>query len=529
MTTSSPDAGRTAPGDPEPGRGPAQGPDSWDLLVSAALVGTARRAVPDTPDLPATAETGGAAALLDRAALATVRRLAGYTPARAAPVAPAPEADRPEAGGPAARRLEAVLADRSGLLPEWLELAAAAGLRVPAEHLPALLDRGAHDSSLRPAVAAAAGARGLWLAGFDPDWSYLLAESAPEDVFDEQAWLYGTEGERRRMLGALRAADPARGRELLASVWPDLRKAELRRRLLEAMGTGLGPDDAGLLETALDDKGANVRGLALSLLTRLPRCAHADRLRDHVRAHVRPGPEDTVVVTPVGADEAGLLRDLALARPSGAVGRRERAEYLWTLVTRAPLDVWTGLLGTDPAGVLERVSRSDDEELHDALINAIGVQEDGEWARAALGMLEGKVTDRMLSAARSRRPLQLEPLLRVLPARERCSLAERSFGPRTNTRDVRSLLHAVPGPWTASLAHRVADRLGGKGWDRDHGGYRSVCDLLAERTPPELAHELPQETPSLAAVGGPDGTGDSAYRSLLGTLRFRLDMHKELA
>lgn len=510
------------------GPAPSPAPDSWDLLVSTALVGTARRAVPDTPDLPATAETEGPAALLDRAALATVRRLAGYTPARVAPIDPDPGPDLPEAGERPARRLAVVLSDRPELLPEWLELVAAAGLRAPAEYLPALLDRGARDSALRPAVAAAGGSRGRWLARFEPDWAYLLTESRPDDVFDEDTWLNGTEGERRRMLGALRAADPARGRELLAQVWPDLRKAELRRRLLEAMETGLGPDDADLLETALDDKGANVRGLALSLLTRLPHSAHADRLRDHVRAHVRPGPEDTVLATPVGADETGLLRDLALARPTGEIGRRERAEHLWTLVTRTPLDVWTDLLGTDPAGVLERVSRSGDDELHDALLNAIGVQEDPDWARAALGPLQGRVTDRMVSAARGRRSLQLEPLLRVLPAGERCALVERSFGPGTGTRDVWSLLNAVPGPWTAELTHRVVARLGGKGWNRDHGGYRSVCLLIAERAAPGLVHELPRETPALDAVGGPGGTGDSAYRSLLDTLHFRLDMHKEL-
>ncbi|MFY7064802.1 DUF5691 domain-containing protein [Nocardiopsis changdeensis] len=505
---------------------PSPAPDSWDLLVSAALVGTARRAVPETPDLPATGESEGAAALLDRAALATVRRLAGYTPARVDPIDPDPGPDLPEVGEQAVRRLEAILADRSELLPEWLELVAAAGLRAPAEHLPALLDRGARDSALRSAVAAAGGSRGRWLARFDPDWAYLLTESDPADVFDEDTWLHGTEGERRRMLGALRAADPARGRELLAAVWPDLRKAELRRRLLEAMETGLGPEDADLLETALDDKGANVRGLALSLLTRLPHSAHADRLRDHVRAHAGPGPKDTVVVTPVEPDEAGLLRDLALARPTGEIGLRERSEYLWTLVTRTPLDVWTDLLGTDPAGVLERVARSGDDELHDALLNAIGVQEDAVWARAALGLLEGRVTDRMVKAARGRRSLQLEPLLRVLPVGERCALVERSFGPGTGTRDVWSLLNAVPGPWTAKLVHQVVDRLGGKGWDRDQGGYRSVCLLVAERTPPELVHDLPRETPNLAAVGG--GPSDHAYQSLLNTLRFRLDMHKEL-
>ncbi|MDT0326856.1 DUF5691 domain-containing protein [Nocardiopsis lambiniae] len=518
MTTNPPaHGGYDAPEDP------LAAVDSWDHLVSTALVGTARRSVPATPDLPETPDSEGATALLDRAALATVRRLAGYTPARVVPIEPDTASGPPEVGPRAAARLGVILADRPELLTEWLELVAVAGRCAPAEHLPDLLDRGARDSGLRPAIAAACGPRGHWLARFEHDWSYLLAESGPGDVFDEKTWLHGTEGERRRMLCALRAADPARGRELLAGIWDDLRKAELRRRLLEAMEIGLGPDDADLLDRALDDRGANVRGLALSLLTRLPHSAHADRLRDHVRSHVRTGPGRTIVLTPVEPEETGLFRDLALVRPTGEISRRERAEHLWTLITRAPLDVWTDLLDTDPAGVLDRVS--DDAEAHDALLNAIGVHEDPVWARAALELLQGRVAQRMVSTARDRRSLQLEPLLRVLSAEERCALAERSFGPKTGTRDVWSLLNAVPGPWATDLSHRIVRRLQGKGWERDRGGYRSVCLLAAERMPPELVHDLPEETPAASAVGD---AGDSAYRNLRDTLRFRLDMHREL-
>ena len=503
--------------------------DSWDLLVSTALVGTARRAVPDTPDLPATAAAEGAAALLDRAALATVRRLAGYTPGRADPVDPDPGPGLPEAGEGPARRLAVILSTRRAHLPEWLELAAAAGVGAPAEHLPDLLGEGARDSGLRPAIAAVSGSRGRWLARFDSDWSYLLAESHPGDAFDENTWLNGTDRERCRTLKALRAADPARGRELLARVWPGLRTAELRRRLLEAMETGLGTDDADLLEKALDDRGANVRGLALSLLTRLPHSAHADRLRDHVRAHARPGPEGTVLVTPVGADETGLLRDLALTRPTGETNRRKRAEHLWALVTHTPLDVWTGLLGTDPAGVLACVSRSGDDELYDALLNAAGVQKDTDWARAALGSLQGRIADHMADTVQNRRPLQLEPLLGLLPAEERCALVARSLGPDTRTRDTWYLLNATPGPWTAELTRRAVERLGGRGWSRDHSGYRALCQTIAVRSAPGAVRELPRETPALDAVGGPGGTCDSAYRDLIDTLRFRLDMHKEFS
>ncbi|MEU6950612.1 hypothetical protein ABZ957_36225, partial [Streptomyces sp. NPDC046316] len=58
--------------------------DAWEELVTSALLGTDRR----PPALPATAAGGAPVALLDAAALHTVRRRAGLRPG---PAAPAPE------------------------------------------------------------------------------------------------------------------------------------------------------------------------------------------------------------------------------------------------------------------------------------------------------------------------------------------------------------------------------------------------------------------------------------------------------
>ncbi|PDP85613.1 hypothetical protein CQJ94_21650 [Glycomyces fuscus] len=490
--------------------------DSWDRLVSTALVGTSKRSVPDTPDLPATPEDEDSAALLDRAALAAVRRAAGYTPATGiAPVEPDSEDDRPEVGGAATARLDVLLSERSELLPEWLELVAASGRRAAHSSVPDLLDQGARDSRLRPALAAAVGTRGHWLAGLNPAWSYMLAESVPADRFSERDWGCGTPGERRRALAALRAADPDRARELLAAVWTGLAKADLRRRLLETFTTGLGPADEGFLDRALDDRSANVRGLALSLLTRLPGSAHAERLRDHVRAHASARNDGSLWVDPVRTRDAAVHRDLALAAPSEhAETVHERTERVWALVTHTPLDVWPGLLGTDPAGVLAaaRKEAAESTGLFPALVNAVVVQQDAEWARAVLGALGSRG---------SGRGLQLGRLLELLPVGERCAHVGAVLTDKASLNRWGELLHDTAGPWTPELSARVVARLHAQDRKHDYHGYRRLCEAAAVHMPPALVTDLRQDPPYH------DASGD-AYLRLRDTLRFRLDMHREL-
>ena len=493
--------------------------DSWDRLVSAALVGTSRRSVPDTPDLPATPATEGAAALLDRAALAAVRRAAGHTPVTATPVAPDASEELPQAGEAATHRLELILAGRGALLPEWLERAAAHGVRAAHSSLPALLDQGVRESRLRPALAAVVGGRGHWLARFNPSWAYMQGESVPGDRFEQHEWEQGTPARRRRALTALRTTDPDAARALLQGVWPDLAKAELRRRLLEAMETGLGPADEEFLEHALDDRGANVRGLALSLLTRLPDSAHAHRLRGHVREHASADDKGGLRVETVHTRRDDIHRDLALAAPQAeAETKDERSERLWALVTHAPLDVWPDLLGTDPAGVLAAAHGSGDADLADAFVNAVAVQRDTVWARSVLEAAGPRIARR--SSAHTRRSFQLAKLLDLLTAEERCAHVRDVLTSGVGMERWGEALRATGGPWTASLSELVVRRLHQPGRKRDSFGYREICEAAAEHMPPEHLADLREDPPF-------DDTAD-AYLRLRETLRFRLDMHKEL-
>ncbi|MFE3458120.1 DUF5691 domain-containing protein [Nocardiopsis aegyptia] len=498
--------------------------DSWDRLVSTALVGTGRRAVPDTPDLPDTPADVPARVLLDRAVLAAVRRDAGYTPSTRTPVTPDGDPERPEAGAAADARLAEILASRPELLPEWLRLAADAGLSPSRATVPALLDRGVGDSELRPAIVRAVGPRARWLARFKPAWSYAHAVLLPGDRYRERDWTHGTPGERRHALAALRATDPARARELLAEAWPGLRQADQRRHLLETLATGLGADDEPLLDRALDDRSATVRGQALALLTRLPDSGHAHRLRGYVRELARTDGRGGVAVDPVRPDRSDILRDLTLVvtgrEPDTAATQAERES---ALVTHAPLDVWTDLLGRTPEDVVARLERSDEPRLRETFAGAAGLQGDAAWARALLRSIGTGLVDPRSHHYRDRGALQLAGLFDALPPDERCRVLLDAVDDDTTLLALDQVIRTVPAPWSADLCDWVVRRLHRPLKRRsDVSGFRVFCSVAAERLSPELHTALPDQPP------GGDTAAAEPYLRLRDTLRFRHDMTREL-
>lgn len=496
---------------------------SWERLVSTALVGTSRRPVPDLPDLPRSPREG-AAALLDLAAVDTVRTRAGYTAHTAEPVTPDAPDTRPQVGAAAIHRLDVILADRPELLPEWLGRAVRGGRRVSHTQIPDLLERASRDSGLRPLVATAVGDRGTWLASFNNAWSFIAREPLATDVHTDAAWHGGTPAQRRRALFALRATDPAAARDLLAAAWPLESKGEERRGLLEALSVNLGPDDEAVLDHALDDRSANVRGLALALLTRLPDSAHAHRLRAHLREHVRcdQGAPRAVDIVDMDLRSTELMRDLALVPPKdGQRSRRDRWERGRVLVTHAPLDTWTELLGTGPAGVLDLAEG--ERDLREGLADAVCLQADPDWARAVLDHPGSGLAQLLRAGVQNRHWPRTRELLAALPVEERCARALSAIGADRADGDTGVLgqvLHAIDAPWSRELSEEVARRLAAPLGTRDSRGYRFLCEAAAEHMPPEHLDLLPEQPPH-------EEEGH-AYLRLRETLRFRLDMHREL-
>ncbi|MFH7594202.1 DUF5691 domain-containing protein [Streptomyces racemochromogenes] len=505
----------------------------WEGLVAAALLGTERRG--GTPE-----------ALLDAAAVQTLRRRAGLRPAPAARrPEPAPRDPRPAPPDAARRRLAQLLAGRGNaggtgrrgaapdlteLLPQWLAAAGQHGYRAPSALLPALLDAARARSDLRPQALALAGARGLWLARLNPEWRFALRGSAGggelPDPADGEAvarlWEEGLFAERVALLGAVRARDAAAATRLLAGTWATER-AEDRLMFLDSLRTGLSMADEPFLEAALGDRSRNVRATAAELLSALPESALAGRMAQRALACV--GPE---AVEPPAECDAGMLRDGVVKRPPA--GRGERAWWLGQVVEAAPLSCWRARFGgLEPAEIVARpVAGGWAEEIHAAWCRAAVRQRDAQWSKALLGPASAPPAAGPGTASLAERA----KLLETLAEGERAEwVAE--FVRAHGLSEAFQLLGVCRVPWAGPLGRAVVDALDAA---RIAGGYpwsfSGVMGLAERCLDPEEAERLEGLTAGVAdAPEGGSGAGAywaEAFQRLVATLRVRAAMLAEL-
>ncbi|MFI6487543.1 DUF5691 domain-containing protein [Streptomyces sp. NPDC050564] len=524
---------------------------SWEELVTVALLGTERRTPPGWApgrDAPV--------ALLDAAAVETLRRRAGVRPARAAArPEPAARDPRPALPSAAARRLALLLADRPGtagagrrgtapdlmeLLPQWLTLANERGFAAPPEALPALLDAARGRTDLRPAALAFAGPRALWLARLNQDWRFALRSSpgggaalpGPEETERvQQLWQEGLFAERVALLSAIRAKDPAAARELLATTWATER-AEDRLMFLDSLRSGLCPDDEPFLERALADRSRNVRATAAELLSALPGSALAARMAARAGSCVavdHTAGTPTIVVEAPHECDAGMERDGVV--PKAPAGRGERSWWLGQLVEAAPLGTWPERFGGRTAQEIVALPVTDDwrAELHAAWCRAAVRQRDPGWSRALLGAPfapEAGGPGAVSLAERSK-------LLATLGAGERAEWVAGFIGTH-GLSEAFQLLGVCAVPWAGALGRAVVDALN---IARDAGSYPwsfSGVMGLAERCldPAEAVRldgltSVPDEPENAAPGAG--GYWAEAFQRLVTTLRLRAAMASELA
>jgi Family of unknown function (DUF5691) len=524
--------------------------DAWEELVTTALLGTDRR--PPAGTGPASRDAP--VALLDAAAVETVRRRAGLRPARAARrPEPAPADPRPALPPAAVRRLAMLLADRPGtaggrrgtapdlmeLLPQWLATANAHGYAAPPPMLPALLDAARGRTDLRAAALTFAGPRALWLARLNPDWRFAL-RTAPgtgsrlPDAEDPERirrlWQEGLFTERVALLAALRARDASAARDLLATTWTTER-AEDRLMFLDSLRTGLGAGDEPFLEEALGDRSRNVRATAAELLSALPGSALAARMAVRAEACVavdRTHGSPVIVVEPPLECDAGMERDGVVAKPPA--GRGERSWWLSRLVEAAPLGTWRHRLGGRSPDEVVALPVADDwrPELHAAWCRAAVRQRDAEWCRALLGSPSAPQSagpDAVSLAERAK-------LLGTLAPAERAEWVA-GFIATHGLSEAFQLLGVCGVPWSGPLGRAVVDALD---IARDAGSYPwsfSGVMGLAERCldPAEAARldgllAVPDESED--ASPGAGGYWAEAFQRLVTTLRLRAAMAEEL-
>ncbi|MER5646542.1 DUF5691 domain-containing protein [Streptosporangium sp. NPDC002524] len=472
----------------------------WEDLVSTALVGTDRRPLPG--------QGASEVELLGRAAVHTLRMRAGRRPVAPGELpAVAPPEERPAVSRAAGDRLARILGgEQPRLLAEWLETAAARGHRLSPHLLPELLDHAAKDRSIRPHLGVLAGNRGRWLAGLNPAWGFLLEEvtgvagiagiagvTATGSGGASEVWEFGTSGDRRVHLGALRAADPARARELLAATW-EKETPDDRAAFLEALGTGLSPDDEPFLEAALDDRRREVRNQAADLLTRLPGSRLALRMAERAARYVTVVGGEIHVDPPVACDSA-MERDGVRAKAPRGIG--ERSWWLQQTVARTPLGVWSRLLGRPPRELVRMRIVDWGREVMAGWVRASVLQGDPEWA------LELFAWD------------PLADLLAALP-RDRQEVVAADFVRRHGLDgQLIMVLGGAAAPWGPTLATAVLQKIievsGSQPWN-----LGELARLAGERIDPTLHGMAGRLSP------------EPSIQEVAALLRFRDDMLKEL-
>jgi len=410
---------------------------TFGALLAAALEGSRRAAVPSAlPETPETTAVSAEQRLLRAAAFESVRRLAGRSaertaspwrtaPADAAGAAGAARLDALEqtevesaaagqagaagadaAGrGPvertaaglrvaarlgttgacapetvpavpaaAAARLVELLGSQPELLPEWLELARGHGRRIPHALLPEVLDYVAQHRALQDQVMDVGGERLGWLASHNPAWEFAAAVGAPRQAFET-----GSLGQRRNALRALRRADPAAARALLAASWTT-ESAAARALLLPELATGLGLEDQPLLEEALHDRRKEVRTTALDLLRRLPGSDFsqrwAARAQQVITLKKRLLGGLSVEVQEPREVPAEWIADGLDPRPPQGTGAT--AWVLQQVLAMAPPNIW-------PSGAVQAMVRSDwREPLLIGLGQSAAAYGDADWCEALL-------------------------------------------------------------------------------------------------------------------------------------------------
>lgn len=487
-----------------------------DELLRVAMLGTSRQKQPtlQTQDELAAWAAAVAAGSLERRLLLEAGARYVYSVAGHAahlpdtPCAPAPPETLAPCPQQAAMLLEQLLTGDTAeeVLQEAFSALAHRGWCIPPALLPRVLSM--EKPSLRAAARPALGERGRWLAGFRPEWHWVLAEpQMPSPQEAQRLWQEGTLPERCRVLETLRQHHPALSRELLAESWSS-EKADARLRLLTAFSRQVLPEDEPFLEQALADRGKEVRSLAADLLVRLPgsrytqwvwqvakemvRYAHpsaetrAPQNRPPSTSGKEPAAGQLQLALPAAFDPAWAGRGLVEQPPRG-VGKREY--WFWQIVRRVPPPHWQGHFQAAPAALAAAAAQAEEAQallaawsdaaiaqhatewygpLWDAWLECPAPPEQSFWAEARSRFMRHAAASRALpeAAARLRRLLSLSDTLYC------------------------ELLECLPWPWEreisgdvlSDITERVAGAVRGQYWE--YSSWFEALTLAARRMHP---------------------------------------------
>ncbi|MCA9523601.1 MAG: hypothetical protein KC609_21645 [Myxococcales bacterium] len=513
---------------------------AWQACVTAALLGTERQRLADfatAPGLPRLESDGGALGEARRllhtaSALALMRRAGRIPEGRRFPLPDVVEADdRPHCSPFVAHQLN-LLSDGEleELLPEWLTLVEARGVRLPAELVPRLLDLAARGVIDRRCALCVAGPLGPWLARSNPAWRELVPRA-----FDSTAFGAADRGGRARMLADCRAQSKEAARERIAAEIA-AEPAKERHRWLSILRDGLSLGDAPLLTRALDDRSAAVSALALDLLLSIPGSEPSRRLVDVARRWLRIEPIRSEAAQRALSSLRGalipptrLVVELPVAAPpyfdvdrSADPSSQSAKAWLSFGVARVPSEVWCAEIGVERVPLLEALFGSEHESLlfgafvasalrftdvplADALVWTLPESELAAHDPAIVAMASDEALERtaLRELSRFSGPMHAPPLVLRARLERRAPLGE-------------EIVAAVSGPLGSTV--ETIQRPRGRELD-------ALAEGLALRAPLAMLPALVAQWSRLRPAG-------NAWLRLidrtLAILAFRAEMHKEV-
>jgi Family of unknown function (DUF5691) len=311
-------------------------------LANTALLGTQRGGFPSlskTPVATVVEKLGDMQAeskLLSLAGTLSLYEQAGKAPLKLKRVVnDLPSQDVPRCSREMTKYLTKMLnGQHSELLPEFLQILAEAGYRVPEETLPLLLDRARNVYHLRAPLMATLGETGKWLVRQNPAWYYaalLTFESANAD------WQSNVMLARQGILKQARTNDAPLGLRLIESTWKNESSTD-RTWIIKALHINLSLADEPFLETALDDRSFTVRKIAAELLSALPDSRLSKRMMAVAETMVELCDNEFFVNFPDITPQ--LIRD-GVGRPMWNDAEKVLASQLTDIVSLLPLSFWT--------------------------------------------------------------------------------------------------------------------------------------------------------------------------------------------
>ena len=368
---------------------------NWDEILATAVVGTEQREfkLATSEDelgslLAQINNTDREASLLSAASVMALYRAAGVAPPTdTQALREAPSDDEMSRGSSASGQHLALMLEGefTEVLPEWLAAMQRASKRVPEEHLPALLDFGRTELSLRGMIVAVLGRRGEWLAAQNPDWSY----ATPKD--EKDVWETGSREERLLLLEHLRGVEPARARELLATTWSQ-ESVKDRVAFLEKLATGVSSNDESFFNEALHDRSIEVRRAARASLAALPDSEFSRRskeLASQVLSFKKPLLGKARIEAALPDDPIAWLKanDIEVDNPPRNATQSMGAKgwALKELISLIPITHWSELWKKSPIEIIRAGQESEwRESLVLGFVFATRRDRDPDWIEALL-------------------------------------------------------------------------------------------------------------------------------------------------